>query len=200
MTYEEKVHYFGLRWIMDNSSSVARLREFDTTRLITIHEQGEDYGCSCDYDYRIERCLVVPTFNGQTFSVQLDLTFAEVMQGILDAEPVELSGVADYVMAGQAEQIEKLKAELAEKKKELAVEKRQHTVLQQGLKSQTALWRFLRNLYKDLQDRKLKTPDALDDEDMLELVEHLYRELDLWFNENIDTTKATFTLNVGRSA
>ena len=202
MTYEEKVHYFGLRWLMDNSASVARLREFDPTRMITIHEQGEDYGCSCDYDYQIERCLVVPTRSGQTFSVNLNLTFAEVMKGILDAEPVELGSVAEMIVEGQAAQIETLKAEVKEWQAKERAERMAHNVLANGLKTQTALWTFLRNLYVDLQDRKLKTPDALDDEDMLELCEHLYRELDLWFNSDIGeaTDKVTLQLNTTRSA
>jgi hypothetical protein len=197
MTYEEKVHYFGLRWLMDNSASVARLREFDNTRLITIHEVGEDYGCSCDYDYRVDRCLVVPTYNDQTFSVQLDLTFAQVMQGILDAEKVELSSVADMVMAGQAKQIEDLKAEVLEWKQKEREQRLAHNTLANGLKTQTALWTFLRNLYVDLQDRKLDKPDSLNEEEMLEMCEYLYRELDLWFNEAVDG-KATFALKVRR--
>lgn len=202
MTYEEKVHAFGLRWLMENSASVARLREFDPTRLITIHEYGEDVGCSCDYDYEVNRSLVVPHVNGSTFSVSLDLTFAEVMKGILEAEPVELSGVADYVMAGQQVQIEKLREELRVQKLEKAKLAGEYRTLQNGLKTQTALWTFLRNLYKDLCDRKLKTPDALDDEDMLELCEHLYRELDLWFNSSIgeETNRVTLALNVSRKA
>jgi hypothetical protein len=200
MTYEEKVHYFGLRWLMDNSASVARLREYDTTRLISIHEYGEEVGCSCDYDYEVNRTLVVPTHNGQTFSVSLPLTFAEVMKGILEAEPVELSGVADYVMEGQATQIENLKTELRDLRKELASEKSQHNVLKNGLKSQTALWTFLRNLYKDLQDYGMKKSDALNEDELLELCDHLYRELDLWFNENIDGAKTVWAVNTTRSA
>lgn len=199
MTYEEKVHHFGLRYLM-NSGSVARLREFDTSRMITLRTTADGSGCSCDYDYWVEYHLVVPHVNGGTFTVEVeDVQFADILKQIVEAEPVEVSGIADLVMAGQAEQIATLKAELAEERKALAVQRRQYSVLENGLKSQTALWTFLRNLYQDLTDRKLNKPDALGDEEMLELCEHLYRELDLWFNSAIDGV-ATFAVKTTRSA
>jgi len=198
MTYEDKVHSFGLRWLMNNSATVARLREFDSSRTITLETSADGSGCSCDYDYWVEYHLVVPHINGGFFKVEIEgMQFADILRSVTEAEPVELTEVAEYVMEGQAQIIERLTGELKETKLELNAERRNHTVLKDGLKSQTALWTFLRNLYKDLTDRKLNTPDALDDEDMLELCEHLYRELDLWFNEAIDG-KATFALKVRR--
>jgi hypothetical protein len=183
MTYEEKVHHFGLRWLMNNSASVARLREFDTSRLITLEEEATGWGCSCDYDYSIERWLVVPHVNGGTFKVQIDehIHFADLLKGIIDAEPVELSGVADMVMAGQADQIAALKAELAESRKEKANADGQLRTLKNGLAQQENLWTYLRNLYKDLQDYT-DGSTGLAPEELDELIAFLYRELDLWFN------------------
>lgn len=199
MTYEEKVHYFGLRWLMNNSASVARLREFDTSRLMTIHEDTDEVGCSCDYDYEVYRNLVVPHVNGGTFSVPLPLTFAEVMKGILDAEPVEMSGVADLIMEGQQAQIEKLRGELFDEKNARALLAGELRTLKSGLASQTGLWTYLRNLYRDLREYT-DGSTGLSAEELDELCAFLYRELDLWFNSAVGQETATLQLKVERTA
>lgn len=205
MTYEEKVHNFGLRWIMDNSSTVARLRELDTTRLITLETSVDGYGCSCDYDYDVIYELKVPSVSGQSFTVTLpdSLTFAEILKGVVEAEPVELSGVADLVMAGQAAQIEKLQTELNETRAAKGRIDGELRVLKNGMSQQQGLWTYLRNLYKDLQDYT-DGSSGLTPTELEELCNFLYKELDLWFNKDIGTAEANgrsvWKINATRSA
>lgn len=205
MTYEEKVHNFGLRWIMDNSSTVARLREMDLTKLITLETSVDGYGCSCDYDYDVTYELKVPTLSGQSFTVSLpdSLTFAEILKGVVEAEPVELSGVADLVMEGQAAQIVKLQTELNEVRAAKGRIDGELRVLKNGMSQQQGLWTYLRNLYKDLQDYT-DGSSGLTPTELEELCNFLYKELDLWFNKDIGTAEANgrsvWKINTTRTA
>lgn len=199
MTYEEKVHAFGLRWLMNNSASVARLREFDPARYITLETSVDGYGCSCDYDYDTTYELVVPHINGSTFRVDLGtMEFADVLRQVIEAEPVEVSGIADLVMAGQAQQIVDLQAETKELRAAKAKAEGALRVLENGLSQQQNLWTYLRNLYRDLGDYT-DGSTGLSTAELDELIAFLYRELDLWFNRDQDD-RVTMKLNVGRSA
>jgi hypothetical protein len=197
LTYEEKVHNFGLRWLMD-SASVARLRELDTTQLITLETTADGSGCSCDYDYWVEYHLVVPTRSGQSFRVEItEMGFADILKAVTEAEPVELSGIADMVMAGQADQIDKLKAELKETKLAHTAIAAELRTLKNGLGQQQNLWTYLRNLYNDLA-QYTDGSTGLSNAELDELIAWLYRELDLWFNK--DQKSRSFDILVKRDA
>lgn len=206
MTYEEKVHQFGLRWLLANPGKFSvRLRDLDLTRQITLYEEGTEYGCSCDYDFEMERGLVVPMRSGPSYRVELDLCFSELIQAIIeesDKAAIDIGGLNELVIDAQNDQITELKAQVTENLKLYTTERAAHNALKNGLKTQTALWTFLRNLYVDLGDYQLKTASSLNKKEMLELCTHLYRELDLWFNSAIgeETDKTVLVLNTSRNA
>lgn len=190
MTYEEKVHYFGLRWLLENSNSAARLREMDPTRQITLETTADGSGCSCDYDYWVEYHLSVPHIDGGHFRVEItDMGFAEILKGVTEAEPVEDASIDKMINEAQAQQIVKLQTELNEKRVELGKVNGELRVLKNGLSQQQGLWTYLRNLYKDLQDYT-DGSTGLSDSEMQELCAFLYRELDLWFNKDIGVSEA----------
>jgi hypothetical protein len=204
MTYEEKVHAFGLRWLLANPGTGAvRLASLDPARWITLYDETSGYGCSCDYDYDTEYGLVVPDANGQVYRVELTgMTFAEVLKAIVDEDGTGLEQRDAVIIGAQAAHIATLKADLQQAKLDLAKVSAELKALRSGLSQQTELWRFLRNLYRDLVDRVAKDPAALNEDELAQLIQYLYRELDLWFNSDIgtETGKATFKLQVSRSA
>lgn len=203
MTYEEKVNLFGLRWLLDNPGTGAvRLSSLDTERNITLYDETSGGGCSCDYDYDTEYGLVVPDRNGQVYRVELSgMTFAEVLKAIVEEDGQGLDNLEEVIQEAQTQRISELKAELALGKVEWAKTGAELKALKNGLSQQTALWTFLRNMYADLKNASKGDPRALTNKELQELLNYLYKELDLWFNSDIgtETSTATFRLYGARS-
>lgn len=203
MTYEEKVHAFGLRWLLDNPGTGAvRLASLDTERKITLYDETSGGGCSCDYDYDTEYGLVVPDRNGQVYRVELSgMTFAEVLKATVEEDGKGLDNIDAAILESQAQRIGALKDDVRILQVAKAKVDGELKALKNGLSQQTALWTFLRNMYADLKDASKGDPRALTTTELHELLNHLYKELDLWFNSDIgtETSTATFRLYGARS-
>lgn len=206
MTYEERVHNFGLRWLLENPGTGAvRLEELDFDRKIELYDETSGAGCSCDYDYDTEYGLVVHRLDGHPWRVELSgMDFADILKGVIaegDLEPPRIEDADQIIREQQAVQIVDLKAKLKEMTNREAELRGQFSTLKNGMAQQTALWTFLRNLYKDLKEYT-DGSTGLRQAEMEQLCSFLFKELDLWFNSNIgvETNKATFNVYTSRAA
>jgi hypothetical protein len=169
MTYEQSVHNFALRWLLEHPDKFD-LTRLDPSRYIEVEEQTDSNGCySCDFEVEVTHAFRVPVVDSdQLFYVYPGLSTADIMRGCLAEGNLDPPTVDPLALASA--RILLLEAKLASAEEKAAAYKKDFETLKAGVACQEGLWQILKDTH---------------------------RELDLWFNApNKDAHKVDFTVEV----